>query len=213
MKNDNNIPVDTKNIIQTPLNVATTDATGVTTAGTNTASTTAATTTTTLPVGNGADETTRCSLFSAGLYQTGSVSGTTRKTMKNDNNIPVDTKNIIQTPLNVATTDATGVTTAGTNTASTAAATTTTTLPVGNGADETTRCSLFSADERCCLHVEDNLWMRFSLLSKAFRLDCRMKQFSIYLGTPPQSCFLLNNNQKQGFCLELQMERTWIVFI
>ncbi|KAF3591711.1 hypothetical protein DY000_02022850 [Brassica cretica] len=66
MKNDNNIPVDTKNIIQTPLNVATTDATGVTTAGTNTASTTAATTTTTIPVGNGADETTRCSLFSAG---------------------------------------------------------------------------------------------------------------------------------------------------
>ncbi|KAF2568590.1 hypothetical protein F2Q68_00026926 [Brassica cretica] len=71
MTNDNNTPIDTTNVTQTPLNVAATDATGVTTAGTNTASTSAATTTTTLPVGNAADETTRCSLFGAGLYQTG----------------------------------------------------------------------------------------------------------------------------------------------
>ncbi|KAF2568591.1 hypothetical protein F2Q68_00026925 [Brassica cretica] len=65
--------------------------------------------------------------------------------MTNDNNTPIDTNNVTQTPLNVAATDATGVTTAGTNTASTAAATTTTTLPVGNASDETTRCSLFGA--------------------------------------------------------------------
>ncbi|KAF3556233.1 hypothetical protein F2Q69_00011653 [Brassica cretica] len=68
MTNDNNTPIDTTNVIQTPLNVATTDATDVTIAGTNTASTAATTTTTTLPVGNAADETTRRSLFSAGVY-------------------------------------------------------------------------------------------------------------------------------------------------
>ncbi|KAF3601271.1 hypothetical protein F2Q69_00034816 [Brassica cretica] len=75
MTNDNNTPIDTTNVTTTPLNVAATDGT-VTTAGTNTTSTAAATTTTTLPVGNAADETTFCSLFGAGLYQTGSVSGT-----------------------------------------------------------------------------------------------------------------------------------------
>ena len=77
MTNDNNIPIDTTNVIQTPLNVAATDENGVTTVGTNTVSTAAATTTTTLPVGNAADETTRRSLFGAGLYQTGSVPGNT----------------------------------------------------------------------------------------------------------------------------------------
>ena len=77
MTNDNNTSIDTMNVIQTPLNVATTDATGVITAGTITLSTAAAaTTTTTLPVGNAADETARRILFGAGLYQTGSVSGT-----------------------------------------------------------------------------------------------------------------------------------------
>ena len=76
MTNDNNTPVDTTNVTQTPLIVAATDATK-TTAGANTASTAAATTTTTLPVGNDADETTRRSLFGAGFYQTGSVSRTT----------------------------------------------------------------------------------------------------------------------------------------
>ncbi|KAF2583330.1 hypothetical protein F2Q68_00005441 [Brassica cretica] len=65
--------------------------------------------------------------------------------MTNDNNTPIDTTNVIQTPLNVATTDATGVTTAGTITVSTAAETTTTTLPVSNAADETARRSLFGA--------------------------------------------------------------------
>ncbi|KAF3531058.1 hypothetical protein DY000_02039372 [Brassica cretica] len=75
MTNDNNTPIDTTNVTTTPLNVAATDGT-VTTAGTNTTSTAAATTTTTLPVGNAADETTFRSLFGAGLYQTGSVSGT-----------------------------------------------------------------------------------------------------------------------------------------
>ena len=68
MTNDNNTPIDTTNVIQTPLNAAATDATGVTTA--------AATTSTILPAGNAADETTRRSLFGAGLYQTGSVSAT-----------------------------------------------------------------------------------------------------------------------------------------
>ncbi|KAF3506800.1 hypothetical protein F2Q69_00007576 [Brassica cretica] len=77
MTNDNNTSIDTTNVIQTPLNVAATDATGVTTAGTITPSTAAATTTTTLPVGNAADETARRSLFGAGLYQMDSVSGTT----------------------------------------------------------------------------------------------------------------------------------------
>ena len=67
MTNDNKTPIDTTNVTQTPVNVAATDATGVTTAGTNTASTAAATTATTLPVGNASDETTRCSLFGAGL--------------------------------------------------------------------------------------------------------------------------------------------------
>ncbi|KAF3559767.1 hypothetical protein F2Q69_00011349 [Brassica cretica] len=67
--------------------------------------------------------------------------------MTNDNNIHIDTMNVIQTPLNVAATDATGVTTAGTITASTASATTTTTLPVGNAAYETARHSLFGAAE------------------------------------------------------------------
>ena len=68
MTNDNNTPIDTTDVIQTPLNAAATDATGVTTA--------AATTSTILPAGNAADETTRRSLFGAGLYQTGSVSAT-----------------------------------------------------------------------------------------------------------------------------------------
>ncbi|KAF8102637.1 hypothetical protein N665_0197s0001, partial [Sinapis alba] len=62
--------------------------------------------------------------------------------MTDSNNTPIDTT-INQTPLNVAATDAT-VTTAGI-TAPTAAATTTTTLAVGNGADETARRSLFGA--------------------------------------------------------------------
>ncbi|KAF2534181.1 hypothetical protein F2Q70_00031518 [Brassica cretica] len=136
MTNDNNTPIDTTNVNQTPLNVAATDAT-VTTAGNITASTAAATTSTILPVGNAADETTRRSLFGAGLYQTG-------KTMTNDNNIPIDTTNVNKTPLNVAATDAT-VTTAGNITASTAAATTSTIFPTGNAADETTRRSLFGA--------------------------------------------------------------------
>uniref|UniRef100_A0A0D3AXH7 MATH domain-containing protein n=1 Tax=Brassica oleracea var. oleracea TaxID=109376 RepID=A0A0D3AXH7_BRAOL len=68
MTNDNNTPIDTTDVIQTPLNAAATDATGVTTA--------AATTSTILPAGNASDETTRRSLFGAGLYQTGSVSAT-----------------------------------------------------------------------------------------------------------------------------------------
>ncbi|KAG5412900.1 hypothetical protein IGI04_000467, partial [Brassica rapa subsp. trilocularis] len=70
MTNDNNNPIGTSDVIQTPLNAAATDATGVTTAGNITASTTAATTSTILPAGNAADETTRRSLFGAGLYQT-----------------------------------------------------------------------------------------------------------------------------------------------
>ncbi|KAF3484483.1 hypothetical protein F2Q69_00052641 [Brassica cretica] len=64
--------------------------------------------------------------------------------MTNDNNTPIETTSVTTTPLNVAATDTT-VTAAGTNTTSTAEATTTTTLPVGNAADETTRCSLFGA--------------------------------------------------------------------
>uniref|UniRef100_A0A0D3A4H2 Uncharacterized protein n=1 Tax=Brassica oleracea var. oleracea TaxID=109376 RepID=A0A0D3A4H2_BRAOL len=75
MTHDNNTPIDITDVIQTPLNAAATDATGVTTATTKiTASTAAATTITILPAGNAADETTRRSLFGAGLYQTGSVS-------------------------------------------------------------------------------------------------------------------------------------------
>ncbi|KAF3486481.1 hypothetical protein F2Q69_00053338 [Brassica cretica] len=70
MTNDSNTPIDTTNVTTTPLNVAATDAT-VTTAGNITASTAAATTSTILPAGNAADETTRRSLFGAGLYQTG----------------------------------------------------------------------------------------------------------------------------------------------
>ncbi|KAG5397319.1 hypothetical protein IGI04_019133 [Brassica rapa subsp. trilocularis] len=66
-ENDNPTPMDTSDVIQTPLNAA---ATGVTTAGNITASTTAATTSTFLPAGNAADETTRRTLFGAGLYQT-----------------------------------------------------------------------------------------------------------------------------------------------
>ena len=90
MTNDNNTPIDTTDVIQNPLNVAATDATGVTTAATNlTASTAAATTSTILPAGNAADETTRRSLFGAGLYQTGSVSATKSGPMA------------IQTPLSV----------------------------------------------------------------------------------------------------------------
>ncbi|KAF2576621.1 hypothetical protein F2Q70_00004347 [Brassica cretica] len=75
MTNDNNNPIDTTNVIQILLNVAATDAT-MTTIENITVSTAAATTTTTLSVGNAVDETTRRSLFGAGLYQTGSVSGT-----------------------------------------------------------------------------------------------------------------------------------------
>ena len=75
MTNDNNTPIDTTNVTTILLNVAATDAT-MTTAGNITASTTEATTSTILPAGNAADETTRRSLFGAGLYQTGSVSGT-----------------------------------------------------------------------------------------------------------------------------------------
>ncbi|KAL0695257.1 hypothetical protein Bca4012_062437 [Brassica carinata] len=51
---------------------------------------------------------------------------------------PIDTT-ITQTPLNVSATYAT-LTNVGIISATT---TTTTTLPVGNGADEATRCSLF----------------------------------------------------------------------
>ncbi|KAF2601910.1 hypothetical protein F2Q70_00026285 [Brassica cretica] len=69
MTNDNNTPIDTTNVNQTPLNVAATDAT-VTNVGNITASTAAATTSTILPARNAADETTRCSLFGVGLYQT-----------------------------------------------------------------------------------------------------------------------------------------------
>ncbi|KAF2564535.1 hypothetical protein F2Q70_00019056 [Brassica cretica] len=69
MTNDNNTAIDTTDVTTTPLNVAATHAT-VTTAGNITASTTAATTSTILPAGNAADETTRRSLFGAGLYQT-----------------------------------------------------------------------------------------------------------------------------------------------
>ncbi|KAF2604452.1 hypothetical protein F2Q70_00025507 [Brassica cretica] len=172
MTNDNNTPIDTTNATQTPLNIAATDAT-VTTAGTNTALTAAETTTTTLPMGNAADETTRRSLFGAGLYQTAfdqieersiktgfgtvfaicflafprnvcNLSRKRKKKMTNDNNTPIDTTYVIQTPLNVAATDAT-VTNIGNITASTAAATTSTILPAGNAADETTRRSLFGA--------------------------------------------------------------------
>ncbi|KAF3524708.1 hypothetical protein F2Q69_00049670 [Brassica cretica] len=73
MTNDNNTPIDTTDVTTTPLNVAATDAT-VTTIGNITTSTAAATTSTILPAGNAADETTRRSLFGAGLYQTSSVS-------------------------------------------------------------------------------------------------------------------------------------------
>ncbi|KAF3560054.1 hypothetical protein F2Q69_00010998 [Brassica cretica] len=69
MTNDNNTPIDTTDVTTIPLHVAATDAT-VTTAGNITASTAAATTSTILPAGNAADETTRRSLFGAGLYQT-----------------------------------------------------------------------------------------------------------------------------------------------
>ncbi|KAL0734768.1 hypothetical protein Bca4012_010978 [Brassica carinata] len=65
----NTTPIDAS-ITQTPLNVSETDAM-LTNVGTI-----AATTTTTLPVGNSADETTRRSLFGAGLYQTASIEGT-----------------------------------------------------------------------------------------------------------------------------------------
>ena len=65
--------------------------------------------------------------------------------MTNDKNTPIDTTDVIQTPLNAAPTDAT-VTNVGNITASTAAeTTTTTTLPAGN-ADETTHRSLFGVD-------------------------------------------------------------------
>ncbi|KAF8081317.1 hypothetical protein N665_0892s0002 [Sinapis alba] len=74
MTDASNTPIDTT-INQTPLNIVETDAT-VTTAGII-ALTDASTTTTTLPVGNGADEITRRSLFGAGLYQTGSNQRTT----------------------------------------------------------------------------------------------------------------------------------------
>ncbi|KAF2599279.1 hypothetical protein F2Q68_00009215 [Brassica cretica] len=70
MTNDNNTLIDTTDVTTTPLNVAATDAT-VKTVENITASTAAATTSTILPAGNAADETTRHSLFSAGLYQTG----------------------------------------------------------------------------------------------------------------------------------------------
>ncbi|KAG5396993.1 hypothetical protein IGI04_018807 [Brassica rapa subsp. trilocularis] len=69
-ENDTPTPIGTSDVIQTPLNAAATDATGVTTAGNITASIIAATTSTILPPGNAADETTRRSLFGAGLYQT-----------------------------------------------------------------------------------------------------------------------------------------------
>ncbi|KAF3538121.1 hypothetical protein F2Q69_00024523 [Brassica cretica] len=71
MTNDKNTPIDTTNVNKTPLNIATTDATV-----TNVGNITASTTSTILPAGNAADETTRRSLFGAGLYQTGSVSAT-----------------------------------------------------------------------------------------------------------------------------------------
>ena len=71
MTNNNNTPINTTDVIQTPLNVAATDATV-----TNVGNITASTTSTILPAGNAADETTRRSLFGAGLYQTGSISGT-----------------------------------------------------------------------------------------------------------------------------------------
>lgn len=58
-------------IVKTSLNVSKTDAT-LTDAGTIPASTT-----TILPVENGADETTRRTLFGAALYQSGSALGTT----------------------------------------------------------------------------------------------------------------------------------------
>ena len=67
MTNDNNTPIDTTDVIQTPLNAAPTDAT-VTNVGNITSSTAAETTTTTLPAVNVADETTCRSLFGAGLY-------------------------------------------------------------------------------------------------------------------------------------------------
>ncbi|KAF3538000.1 hypothetical protein F2Q69_00023489 [Brassica cretica] len=70
MTNSNNTLIDATIDSQTPLNVAATCATGVTTVGNITRSTAAATTSTILPAGNVADETTRCSLFGAGLYQT-----------------------------------------------------------------------------------------------------------------------------------------------
>ncbi|KAF2543174.1 hypothetical protein F2Q68_00030617 [Brassica cretica] len=56
--------------------------------------------------------------------------------MTNDNNTPIDTTDVIQTPLNVAATDAT-VKNVGNITASTTAATTSTILHAGNAADET----------------------------------------------------------------------------
>ncbi|KAF3512951.1 hypothetical protein F2Q69_00009486 [Brassica cretica] len=61
--------------------------------------------------------------------------------MTNDNDTPIDTTDVIQTPLNAAATDATGVTTA--------AATTSTILPARNAADETTRRSLFGVAVPC----------------------------------------------------------------
>ncbi|KAF2601923.1 hypothetical protein F2Q70_00025505 [Brassica cretica] len=66
--------------------------------------------------------------------------------MTNDKNTPIDTTDVIQTPLNVAATDAT-VTNVGSITTSTVAATTSTILPAGNAADETTRRSLFGGTE------------------------------------------------------------------
>ncbi|KAF2552172.1 hypothetical protein F2Q68_00033990 [Brassica cretica] len=74
MTKDNNTPIDTTDVTTTSLNVAATDAT-VTTTGNITASTAAATTSTILPAGNAADETTRRSLFGAGLYQTDTSDG------------------------------------------------------------------------------------------------------------------------------------------
>ena len=73
-------------------------------------------------------------------WSTDSLSCSLNRKMTNDNNTTIDTTNVTPTPLNVVATDAI-VTTAGTITASTAA--TTTTLPVGNVADETAHCSLF----------------------------------------------------------------------
>ena len=75
-------------------------------------------------------------------WSTDSLSCSLNKKMMNDNNTTtIDTTNVTPTPLNVVATDAT-VTTAGTITALTAAKTTTT-LPVGNAADETAHRSLF----------------------------------------------------------------------